>query len=397
MKIAIYIADFSDENLHLMPWRTVFEVLSAMKTLGHDTFLLSGSNDSIHNGVSKEYHGFKAINTPKPFSVENREYVSKLLKKHQIDLLYFPIGFSRNYNQLIQLESNSNCHLVWYVPGGWFKLFPSLKALRFIGFRQTLPYLAQALTPKRGYFRRLAKGGEKNILTMSDYTAEQIRKSGYRSECVFSAPPGKAPLAKLSEKAIIYHEFSQKLDGNKYFLFFGPPNPIRGISHILKAFSIVALHRKDVNLICLFRGDANVDPVEIRTQCNNVSFCGRLFCFWSSVNGADLDLFLKNCFAVLKPFLIVPSEIPLAVIETAGYGKPVIGTGPDGTGAFIDQFGLTVPQADSKALAGAMLRLLESSTLYEQKCHQAKALYERHPDWAAVAKIWLRAGGLVGI
>ena len=114
-------------------------------------------------------------------------------------------------------------------------------------------------------------------------------------------------------------------------------------------------------------------------------------CAWESVEPADLDAFIKHSYAVLKPFLLVPSEIPLAVIEAAGYGKPVIATGPDGTGDFVDGFGLTVPFGCSKSLAEAMSDLLSDRGLYTEKCDAAKQVYEEHPTWDEVANQWLMA------
>lgn len=392
MNIAIYAHDLTKENQHLMPWRTVLEVLRELKDAGHGTLLLSGCNDICEIEAAKKYGDIEVVKVPKPFSSIHRTVVANLLKKRHIDTLYFPISFSRDYRSLLELEQQSSCHLVWYVPGGWFTPKQIIKAIRHIGIKPALPYLLQAFIPKRYFVRKLTSIGERAILTMSDYTAEQLRRSGYRAELVFPALPGKAPVKKVLEKPDTYPENADQLSGIKYFLFFGPPNPIRGVNQIIDAFSALACQRPEVKLVCLFRGDTNIDPSEIRQKIESASLGDRIMCLWSSVNGADLDLFLQNCFAVLKPFLIVPSEIPLAVIETAGYGKPVIGTGPDGTGAYIDKFGLTVPHADSGALSNAMLKLLEDPELYELKCRQAKVLYARHPDWCNVAKIWLRAG-----
>ena len=119
----------------------------------------------------------------------------------------------------------------------------------------------------------------------------------------------------------------------------------------------------------------------------------RLFCIWQSVPETDLDAFLGHCYAVLKPFLLVPSEIPLAVIEAAGYGKPVVSTGPDGTGLFAKQFGLMVPPSDASTLAEAMLRLLKDKNLYSEKCSAASRVYKNHPTWGEVAEKWLEVGG----
>jgi len=392
MNIAIYIADLTKTNQHLMPWRTILEVLHEAQICGHKTLLLSGQNNTNNISVSTTYNNIETVRAPKPFSTANRAILAKLLTERQIDTLYFPIAFSRDYRPLQELEKQSSCHLVWYVPGGWFTPKQTLKAIKYLGLKPVLPYLLQAFMPKRYFIKKLTSIGERAIVTMSKYTGEQLQANGYKGDLIFAAPPGKSPIKKATEQGITFAEYSDLLTTTKYFLFFGPPNPIRGVPQIIKAFSNLSRLRKDVKLVCLFRGDANINPTLVQNLITAANLGDQIICLWSSVNGTDLDLFIKHCFAVLKPFLIVPSEIPLAVLETAGYSKPVIGTGPDGTGAFIDNFGLTVPHADSGALTNAMLHLLDDSDLYEQKCLKAKELYIHHPDWCAVSKIWLQAG-----
>lgn len=392
MNVLIYTADLSQHNKHLMPWRTVIEVAKHFIKSGHETTLYSGLSDGVSDiNAARNADGVIAANGPKPFSPKNRAILINFIRQQHIEALYFPIAFARDYSRLVEIEQASSCLIIWYIPGGWYSVRQSAKAMCHIGVRAALPYLLQALIPKKFFFRRLGSTGSRNIIAMTEYTAENLLRSGYGAGHVFHAPPGKAPLAKSNETPECYPHYSNLLFGVKYFLFFGPPSPIRGIKQILKAFSTLIDQEEKCKLVCLFRGDQNVDSYRIRKEIETYAFGDRIVCVWSSVNGADLELFLKNCFAVLKPFLIVPSEIPLAILETAGHGKPVIGTGPDGTGHFVSKFGLTVPHADSKALTDAMLKLINDQQLYESKCANAINLYEAHPDWESVAKIWLRA------
>jgi glycosyltransferase involved in cell wall biosynthesis len=395
MNIALYIADLTIENQCLMPWRTVLEVLSELKIAGHNTLLLSGRFGIDGISEVKMFGDVEVFETPRPFEPGCRQVIAAFLNQRQIKILYFPIAFVRDYRPLMQIDNIANCQIAWYIPGGWYKAKQILKSIRYIGLKSALPYLVQAFMPKRFFIKRLIGPGARAVLAMSEYTAEQLCKYGYPPELVFAAPPGKAPVKVRTENSNVYPSVAAQLTGHRYFLFFGPPNPIRGVIQIIAAFSALAKQRPDVKLVCLFRADANVDSWEMRKLVKETGFADQIICFWESINGADLDLFLQNCFAVLKPFLIVPSEIPLAVLETAGYGKPVIGTGPDGTGAFIDKFGLTVPHANAQALTDAMTKLLDSPELYERKCRCAMEVYEKHPDWCSVAKIWKRAGEAV--
>ena len=280
--------------------------------------------------------------------------------------------------------------IIWYVPGAYYRLLPVLKAAPYVGFKTILPYLAQAMMPKRYYLHQLSKMGVCPLIMMSEYSRDMAIRAGYPEKFVFSIPPGKAPLVSSDDNSSVFEAMKEKIGERPYLLFFGPPQAIRGVKQILKAFKRVASKNADVCLVCLFREDKGLDAESLRVRIQGMKLGDQLICMWESVSKADLDLFLRNCYAVLKPFLLVPSEIPLAVIEAAGYGKPVIGTGPDGTGNFAARFGLMVPTANSRALAGAMLKLLTDRQLYEKKCDAAAQVYADHPTWENVAEQWLQ-------
>lgn len=394
MNISIYIPDLNKNNEHLMPWRTVIEVSKEMKRAGHRTFLLNGikANSKIKNLHSID--GIDVFEVPKPFCHQNRLILGNFIRKKKIDRIYFPIAFVRDYSPLREIEKLSGCKLVWYVPGGWYFLKQVIKASFHTGIKVSLPFFIQTLMPKAYFVNNLKKTGGRAIITMTEYTAKKVKSYGYNHDLIFAAPPGKAIVREGKEEPLFFQNVSKTLGESKYFLFFGPATPIRGVNQILNAFSYLKQKRKDFKLVCLFRKDTSIKNRKISKLVNSFSNDNQIYCIWDSVNGADLNLFLKNCFAVLKPFLIVPSEIPLAVIETAGYGKPVICTGPSGTGDFIKSFGVNVPHADFRALAQAMEKLLDDKNFYDQKCRDAIKTYEEHPSWADIAKIWLRAGKL---
>jgi len=387
VKIAIYTNDLNEHNVHLMPWRTVLEVAAHLKRSGQKSIVLSGNQKGGEpDWISKEIY-IKSVQ--KPFDTFGFDRLDVLCRNEKIEVLYWPLDWSKPRTDVLQLK-NAGLRIIWYIPGAYYRLFSVLKAARYVGFKAILPYLVQTVMPKRYYVRRLTKNGVRPLIMMSDYSRAMAIQAGYPEKYVYAIPPGKATLIGAGDETKVFEKVKEKIADRPYFLFFGPPQAIRGIEQILKAFQLVMKENTDVCLVCLFRPDKEVDARSLRAHIEGMAFGNRLVCVWESVNNADLDAFLSHCYAVLKPFLLVPSEIPLAVIESAGYGKPVISTGPDGTGCFSEQFGLMVPPADSKALAGATLRLLTDRQLYKNKCDAAARVYNSHPTWEDVAEQWLR-------
>jgi glycosyltransferase involved in cell wall biosynthesis len=237
------------------------------------------------------------------------------------------------------------------------------------------------------------------MITASEFNRSAVCRAGWPADNVFVVPPGK-PVDRTPAKGdepIVFNAAQNKLAGRPFYLFLGPPTGIRGIRQLFQAFELLAGKRPDVCLVCLFRSDSQTDVAarlsspksDIRRKVEGGPYAGRIVCVWKSVGRADLNAFLEGCYAVVLPFLLVPSEIPLAVIEAAGHRKPVITTGPGGAADFVREFGLAVPSGHSKALAQAMLRLLEDGQLYTHKCRAAQRVSAAHPTWDQVAQLWL--------
>lgn len=391
MKIAIYSNDFKFKNQHLMPWRTILEVACSLCSVGHFAMVLSGvSHDPSDGWLSREVR-VREVSKPKDaFSLASLE---EICREDGIEVLYWPLDWRHPRTDILSLE-RTGLRIVWYIPGAWYGLAQVLAAVLCMRSKAVVPYVVQALGSRRRYVEKLIADGVRPLIAMSDYTREKLIANGCPSEAVHAIPPGKAPLPATHGSPTLFNKWNHVLRDNPYFLFFGPPQKIRGIQQILSAFQIVARQDPAVRLVCLFRSDPGLDISRCQQEVEQLDCKDRVLCAWESVEPADLDAFVKNCYAVLKPFLLVPSEIPLAVIETAGYGKPVVGTGPDGTGGFVERFGLTVPFGRSKTLAQAMISLLMDQMLYVDKCNSAKQIYAEHPTWDEVAKQWLKAAQL---
>jgi len=281
--------------------------------------------------------------------------------------------------------------IVWYIPGACYLLHQAVRAVPDLGVRAALPFLIQSIYPKRRLLRKLRSPATNLMITASEFNRSAVCRAGWPAGDVFVVPPGK-PVQRLpttGDEPVIFHAAQRRLAGRPFYLFLGPPTAVRGIRQLLEAFDLLAGRRSDVCLVCLFRSDPGADMAGVRRRVERGPYAERTMCVWQSVGQTDLNAFLHACHAVVLPFLLVPSEIPLAVIEAAGHRKPVITTGPGGTADFVRDFGLAVPSGHRKALARAMLRLLEDGLLHAHKCRQAQRAFAAHPTWDQVAQVWL--------
>ncbi len=394
VNIAIYTHGMDAHNMRLMPWRVAIEVSSAMSRMGHRVVVLSAgvTSDDGETCVAD----MQVVNVPKLRRSKDIEHVAKVCITHGVEVLYYPLGWCSPLQKIRLLETRASTKIIWYVPCAWYGLSHIIRVLPHLGARATFPYLRQAVVPRVRFVRRLLSIGKRPVITMTDYNKRMLSMHGYPDEYITYVPPGKAPLSFSQAATPIFDSVKSQIGARPYFLFFGPPQAVRGIHVLLAAFKKLCKRYREICLVCLFRSDRDprVGALQERSEhlpCDS----RRLFCIWQSVSNAELDAFLRNCYAVLKPFLVVPSEIPLAIIEAAGYGKPVVSTDPEGAGHFVREFGLMVPPASSEALARAMRTLLADEKEYASKVNEARRIYAAHPDWHQVAERWLQCASHV--
>jgi len=388
MRIAIYTSDLVEENRHLMPWRMVLEIGQAAWRAGHEAKVLSGRRPAIGSRWACGRCPVEEIE--KPYAHGPMANFQRVLHREGFDVLFWPVAWCSARRQEDLLRRTS-IPIVWYVPGACYLARQAVRAIADLGVRPALPFLRQALYPKRYLIQRLRSPATSLMVTASQFNRSAVCRAGWPGAEVFVVPPGK-PVDRPSpngEEPAVFNATRSRLGQRPFYLYLGPPTRIRGTRQLFEAFDLLARRRTDVCLVCLFRSDPQTDVAAVRQIVEGRSHAERIFCVWESVGRADLHAFLEACHAVVLPFVLVPSEIPLAIIEAAGHDKPVITTGPGGTAEFVREFGLAVPAGHSQALAKAMLRLLEDRQLHADKCSAAQRRYAAHPTWDEVAQSWL--------
>jgi len=392
MHLAIYTSDLTPENRHLMPWRMVLEIGKAACDAGHPTRVLSGRRNPTRDRWT--CGACLVQDVAKPYSDAALDDLRRLLRGEGFEVLFWPVAWCSARRQRELLRSTS-IPIVWYIPGACYSPRQAVRAMRDVGVRSTLPFVWQSIYPKRYLVRKIRGPAAGSLITASEFNRSAACRAGWPAGHVVTVPPGRPvqPVSTNGDAAAVFETVRRRLAGRPFYLFLGPPTGIRGTRQLLQAFARLAGQRPEVCLVCLFRSDPGTASAGLRRQIGSGPYAERVVCVWESVENADLHAFLESCHAVVLPFLLVPSEIPLAVIEAAGHHKPVITTGPGGTADFVREFGLAVPAGHSRALAEAMRRLLDDRQLHAEKTAAARRVYAAHPTWPQVAQQWLSVAG----
>jgi glycosyltransferase involved in cell wall biosynthesis len=170
----------------------------------------------------------------------------------------------------------------------------------------------------------------------------------------------------------------------------GPPKAIRGIHVLLKAFDLAAAQMENVTLVCLIRGGAEDELAAMERILKSLQQKGRVLAIKESLNRADIAAFTSACHAVVLPFLVVPSEIPLTVLEVLALGKPILVSKTGGTSEYVGDAGMVFPAGNAKALKNALIKTCNDREFYSRMCLAAKDKGKRQPTWQGVAEEFLK-------
>ncbi len=365
---AIYTTELIDSRKRRMPWRTVLEIA---RHIGAVVFSGDGRSTDVEiNGVMVEY-------VDKPFTAAAANILVGRMKEHGITRLYFPVVPGRVYRELQDACEGAEIEIVWYITSSWNSLCRVLRAWKWIGFRAVRSYLIQALIPKRIWLNLLNRRRLRPIITMSDFTARKLVECNYPVDFVHSVLPGLDELKDVDDGSCCLRS-----KGVPYFLFFGPPQKIRGIFLILEAAKRLNRRRNDFRLVILVRADENAKrETEELKECISRMQCCQVEARYGLVPSQEINEYINGAIAILKPFILVPSEIPLAPMEAIQRGKLVIGFEGDGTGELIGRHGIAVEHCDVDSLSESMNQALNDKFVHKAFIGES---------WCNVAEKWRR-------
>lgn len=382
LRLLFVTHDLAEDNCHLQPWRTICEAVTNLRGIDVQAELLSLGVDAGTYTAPGIPPGARQLS--KRTQTFERDF-SEFVRGSNVQLLFWPLSW-RQSRRRVSFVVNIDVPVVGYFPGGVYDVRAALVALGKIGI-EALPYLLEALTPKRRKVAFLREAGVLGLIAQSETTARKMIQSGWPSDKVRVIYPARSP-AEGTDVPKLPVDIERWLAGRPYFLFLGPPSGIRGTGELLRAFDKVASEDGDITLVCLFRPDADTEQTQIIASLQRLKHASRVYAHYDRLKRDDLNAAIGRCYALVLPFLLVPAEIPLVMVEALQWARPILTTDCGGSGEFVERFGLTCPTGSSRALARAMLRLRQDHSLYAAKCRAARVAFEHHPTRREVAAMW---------
>lgn len=371
MRIVFCIYDFVAAKLPLQPWLTIRLVAEGLARRGHAVHVITDVAEPARiNGV--ETHVVASLRG------SNAAEMRSLLAGLCPDALVF-LPTPLNIATAAWLDG-VDCRRVGFASYPFYNAAELLIAARCIGWTDVKQYLRHVLIPKPLWTRAMRRRVQV-LIAQSGTTAERLKSMLGDVPASLCIPPG----IDLAEWQYLPHREIGPGDTVR-LLYLGAAVPIRGFDVALNALAQVRDER--VRLRVLARG-AEMDAVEaIHADVIRRGLKGRVEVMGGWIDRAKLVEEIHAADAVLQPFVLVPSELPVTAMEVIACGTPVIGSAIDGLPSTIGPAGTVAAQGNAAALADAIRRFAESKQVrsaWQDGCRRQR---EAMLDWEAVTEHW---------
>ena len=378
--IVFFTYDLIESRERLMPWRTIIEVCKIFQNTYNKNVVIY-SLDSVPKNVARTFQGINI------HSVSKECYQDKgFFEINNFSAVFFPIVWRTSYKSIKPLHLFTS-NKIAYFPGGVYTKTQTLNALKYISLDIAKPYIAEAFIPKRKVISLLKKTGFDAVIALSDLTKDNIIKAGFPKENVVFIPPGKDLLPEV-KSGISLSINSKKYDTDEYFLFMGAPAKIRGLELLFHAFDKACRKNINLKLLCFLRTDPGSNNYYINKIIEKLPHKSNIEIIWKEVSRETLFSFVANTRAVILPFILIPSEIPLTYFEVLSLGTTIISTPNGGTTEYLND-AIFVSEHNEKSLTQMILKVSKEDSLVSNKRINARLKMQNHLTWDEVAEKWL--------
>lgn len=371
MRVVFCIYNFVAEKLPLQPWLTIRVLAEGLAKRGHEVHVVTDVKvPAVVDGV--ETHSVTSLRGT------NKKEMHSILKMLQPDALVF-LPTPLNIATTSWLDG-VDCRCIGFASYPFYNMNELTTAAKIIGWADVKQYIRHLLVPRPFWVRKMQQRMHL-LITQSNTTAGRLQEMLRNKTPVLCVPPGinllDWPLPETNTK-------EQTKDIN--LLYLGSAISIRGFYLALDALAQVSDEHVKLKVLARGANDNAIDSIN-----NAVSLRGleeRVDVIGGWIERAELVKEIHMADAVLQPFVLVPSELPVTAMEVIACGTPVIGSNIDGLPSTIGEAGTVVKQGSATALA----EVIEGFAKYPglRKKWQNGCLQQRNEmlDWDVITENW---------
>lgn len=360
------------EKLPLQPWLSIYEVASRMDADGHDVHIVTDTQD----GAKSHQLNMHVVSSLRG---SNKTEIYSVIDKLEPDLL-------------VTLVTPLNL-----ATGGWVSRYTNAQKIAFSSYPfysfmellRAVPHVK--LVELKSYFRHLLVPGfiwksklKKNytcVICQSESGRDRLLNLVGDSIAIHSVPPG-------IDLSVWKPVQTAKVETSTLrLIYLGTASDIRGFGICLKTYKSIS--SLDISLTVLARGASNQQLKEISKKLESLEIKHKTSLLGGWMDRNEMIDYINKADLVVLPFVLVPSELPVSVMEVIACGTPVITTDIDGLPSTVGKAGVIVRQGSCASLASAIEDIYDNRNKVHQLEKGCIAESARMYGWNMMYEKWL--------
>ena len=371
MKFVFCIYNFVDEKLPLQPWLTINEVASRMVSAGHDVHIVTDTHDDSVSPYN--LHVIKSLRG------SNKAEIYSVIDKIAPDLivtLVTPLNLATGG----WIQRYSTIETVAFSSYPFYSISELIRAIPHVRFTELKSYFRQVLVPGFIWKAKLRKNYS-CVICQSDSGKKRLEKLVGSGIDIHSIPPG------INLDNWKPQQTSDDKSTALKLLYLGTASDIRGFGVCIKAYASLA--GQDVLLNVLARGATveQVNTISDKLTSMGVRETTELIGGW--MDREEMITYISKADLVILPFVLVPSELPVSVMEVIACGTPVVTTDIDGLPSTVGSAGVIVKQGSCSSLVEAIKHIRDNREKLDELKDHCIAKTERMYGWDTMYRLWL--------
>jgi glycosyltransferase involved in cell wall biosynthesis len=326
--IVLIISDLNPRNLHLQPWRYLYQVAVQLHQLGHPVTLIGSEELTTTELVNLPVRYLKSTSNLK---WKTNQALSKVVRQANPDVVVWHVGLNSFIHQNFDLGLAKPAIGVFTSPLYRLKDLKRLSMVKLLsGYRLSGMACLGSLLPMPFLRDRMRGANLEALVLQTETTRRNLEEHRLWIRPIFVIPPGvdEGWLADHSQSFEYFRQVCGYSKEDIVLVFFGSPDPLRGLPNLLDAFVLARSYNESLKLLVLSRGRCGTH--ETKRWSGSRRFVTKDIPGVRVVEGLlSQDILVSYVAAgdaVVLPFELVPSDAPLSLLEARALGKPIVTT-----------------------------------------------------------------------
>lgn len=382
----VFVANgFVKDNVRLQPWRYVYELAMHKAKTARVIVITEGATEALLTnwGVNLDVVETNLLSIKRQSQLA--DYIDSLSAN---EVWWSTTPRTIAYRKVLK---RLNCHKVAFITCPLYRWSELMRAsMAGVPYVQSKALWSQRLIPRFIFRSMLNSHIFNHVVVQSHNNYTILEQHGVKPDKLSILPVGidveDAEPIDESVTARITASYS-KTEGETVFLYLGALRPIRGFDALLKAFPAVVKANPQARLLVLARGADDKKCANYRHQFEQQGIAENVSIIGGWLEKDEVRAYIELSDIVVLPFVLVPSDIPIAALEALARGKPVVVSNVDGLPELAQGRGEVIEPLNTAKFSSALVSLASNPAQLHKYTQAANDFIYSYPRWQDVGAI----------